>query len=132
MNLNSKFLLGFIVILSIGFFVSIVVLNISTGFGLVILGISSTIIGLSFVTLLFSPDRIKGYQADYEASPDLTEFKVVKTYPERVPEPPKIPEVAYCSTCGKKIYKPFYCSICGQILCGTHYLSGSHKCKEEV
>ena len=137
MNLNSKYLIGLsmLIIISIGSFFSIILLNISPEVGegsrLLFMGIATTIIGMTFIALLFSPERIKGYQAEYEASPDLTEFKVVKAYPEKVPERPKIPEVAFCSACGKQIYKPFYCTRCGQILCGMHYLPGSHTCKEE-
>ena len=138
MNLNSKYMIGLcvLIIISVGSLFSIMIFNISTEAGegsrLLLIGIASTIIGMTFIALLFSPERIKGYRAEYEASPDLTQFKVVKTYPDRVPERPKIPEIAYCSTCGKKIFKPFYCSRCGQILCGQHYLPGSHTCKEEM
>lgn len=134
MNLNSKYLIGFsvITVLSFGFFLSSLIFYIHPSFRLLTLGIITTITGMIFIALLFSPERIKGYQAEYEASPDLTNFKVVKVYPDKVQKRPEIPEVAFCSTCGKKIHKPFYCARCGQILCGSHYLPGSHTCKEEV
>ncbi|MHA2247776.1 MAG: AN1-type zinc finger domain-containing protein [Candidatus Hodarchaeales archaeon] len=138
MNLNSKYFLGLsvLIIISIGSLFSFMIPNISAeveeGSRLLLIGITTMIIGMIFIVLLFVPERIKGYKAEYEASPDLTHFKVVKTYPQKVPERPKLPEVAFCSSCGKQIYKPFYCAKCGQILCGTHYLPGSHTCKEEV
>ncbi|MFX1284285.1 MAG: AN1-type zinc finger domain-containing protein [Promethearchaeota archaeon] len=134
MKLNSKYMIGFSVIiaLSLGFFLSSLIINISPSLRLLTLGIVTTITGMIFIVLLFAPERIKGYQAEYEASPDLTNFKVVKVYADKVQERPEIPEVAFCSACGKRIFKPFYCAKCGQILCGTHYLPGSHTCKEEL
>lgn len=134
MNLNSKYLSGLTVLIavSISSFFSDIFFNFEEyiSIRLFALGISTTIVGAAFVVLLFSPERIRGYRAEYEASPDLTSFKVVKTYPSQEPRQAEIPEVAFCSTCGKKIYRPFYCSRCGQLLCGEHYLLGSHKCKE--
>lgn len=142
MNLNSKYVTGLVVIIvaGIGLFSPIGIISgylilgdiAFIAFPYLMLGIITTTIGVIFLILLFSPERIRGFQAEYEASPDLTEFKVVKTFAKRGPEFPKIPEVGFCSACGKKVYKPFQCSKCGQILCGKHYLPGSHTCTEEM
>ena len=135
MNLNSKFFIGFGILAVVGsgfLFSSFVFGEIPSFYRLLFLGITTTIVGIIFVVLLFSPERIKGYRAEYTVSPDLTQFEVTKSYPDRSPVKPEIPEVAYCSACGKKIYKPFYCSRCGQLLCGEHILPGSHTCKDEV
>jgi hypothetical protein len=148
-NINSKYTTGLIIVLisTIGFtlliplnildklsFYYILELDYSyldIALPFIILGIIVIIIGILFFVTLFSPERIKGYRAEYEVSPDLTKFEVVKLY-SKPSEKEIIPEVAYCSVCGKKIYKPFQCAKCGQILCGTHYLPGSHKCTEDV
>ncbi|UCE13900.1 MAG: AN1-type zinc finger domain-containing protein [Candidatus Heimdallarchaeota archaeon] len=134
MNLNSKYLggLSVLIVVSLGTFFSYIFFDLEeyVSIRLLVLGIFTTIVGIVFVALLFSPERIKGYRAEYEASPDLTSFKVVKTFTEHGQKQAEIPEVAFCSTCGKKIYRPFYCSRCGQLLCGEHYLLGSHLCKE--
>ena len=141
MNLNSKYFTGLAVIVvasiilfsSLGIIFGSIFLDDNVlAFPYLILGVITIGIGVMFLILLFSPERIKGFQAEYEASPDLTQFRVVKTLPKRGYELPEIPEVGYCSACGKKIFKPFQCSRCGQILCGKHYLPGSHTCLEET
>ncbi|MFX1508021.1 MAG: AN1-type zinc finger domain-containing protein [Promethearchaeota archaeon] len=142
MNLNSKYVTGLIVILvaGIGLFSPIGIIfgslilddSVLNAFPYLILGVVTIAVGIMFLVLLFSPERIRGFQAEYEASPDLTHFKVVKTFPKRGPELPEVPEVGYCSACGKKVFKPFQCAKCGQILCGKHYLSGSHDCRGEA
>ena len=97
-----------------------------------ILGASISIIGVFFFLLLFSPERIKGFQLEYEAAPDLSTFKVVKRISgEPTNKELEIPSVAYCSACGNQIHNPFRCQRCGQLLCGKHYLHGDHQCKEE-
>lgn len=133
MNLNSKYLAGLsiILIISIGFLLIQVIFDVSPALRLITLGITTTIVGLVFIALLFSPERIKGYKAEYEFSPDLKKFEVKKTFSQVLERPPT-PEVAYCSACGKKIFQPFYCPKCGQFLCGDHYLSGDHTCREDV
>ncbi len=115
-----------------GFFFIGVIFDVSPALRLITLGITTTIVGLTFIALLFSPERIKGYKAEYEFSPDLKQFEVKRTFPGQVLERPTTPEVAYCGACGKKIYQPFYCPKCGQFLCGDHYLSGDHTCREDV
>jgi hypothetical protein len=96
-----------------------------------LIGISTVIVGTAFYILLFSPERVKGFQAEYEISPDLTKFEVVKSFsPNKTQDP--VPEMAFCSVCGKEIYKPYKCARCGMILCGSHYLQGSHSCSEGV
>ncbi|MFX0015662.1 MAG: AN1-type zinc finger domain-containing protein [Promethearchaeota archaeon] len=142
MNLNSKYITGFIIVVAtgiglfspIGFLIGYMILGEDAFIALpyLVLGIISTMIGIIFINSLFSPERIRGYKAEYEVSPDLTHFEVVKTYPDSGPKHPKVPEVAYCSACGKKVFKPFQCSRCGQILCGSHFLAGSHICKDEI
>ncbi len=142
MNLNSKYVTGLVVIVvasiglfsPLGFIFGYQLLGDTAYFAFpyLILGIITITIGVIFLVLLFAPERIRGFQAEYEASPDLTQFKVVKTYPKRGPELPKVPEVGFCSACGKKVFKPFQCSRCGQVLCGKHYLPGSHTCIEEM
>ncbi|MFX0125298.1 MAG: AN1-type zinc finger domain-containing protein [Candidatus Hodarchaeota archaeon] len=142
MNLNSKYVSGLVIIIaaSIGLFSPVGIIfgsfflgdNAFFAFPYLILGIITITVGIMFLILLFSPERIRGFQAEYEASPDLTKFKVVKTYPKRGPVMPKIPEVGFCSACGQQIYRPFQCSKCGQILCGKHYLPGSHTCIEDM
>jgi hypothetical protein len=141
MNLNSKYVTGLIVIIAasiilfspIGMIFGSLVLDnsILNAFPYLVLGVITIAVGVMFLVLLFSPERIRGFQAEYEASPDLTQFTVVKTFPKRGPELPEVPEVGYCSACGKKVFKPFQCKKCGQILCGEHYLSGSHDCRGE-
>ncbi|MHA2346796.1 MAG: AN1-type zinc finger protein, partial [Candidatus Hodarchaeales archaeon] len=97
-----------------------------------ILGISISSVGIFFYLLLFSPERIKGYQLEYEAAPDLSTFKVVKRISgEPTNKEVDIPAIAYCSACGNQIHNPFRCQRCGQLLCGKHYLHGDHKCREE-
>ena len=142
MNLNSKYVTGLVVIIvaSISLFSSLGIIfgslflddNALFAFPYLTLGVITIGIGIMFLILLFSPERIRGFQAEYEASPDLTQFTVVKTLPKRGYKLPEVPEVGYCSACGKKIFKPFQCSKCGQILCGKHYLPGSHTCLEEI
>ncbi|MFX0183925.1 MAG: hypothetical protein ACFE95_12650 [Candidatus Hodarchaeota archaeon] len=134
MNLNSKYLFGLIVLVIIGgtlfFFDPFVTLKLPDGLYYIGFGVFATIIGIIFYILLFSPERIKGYQAEYEASPDLTRFTVVRTFKPDLPDKSSIPETAFCSACGKQIYNPFLCSKCGQLLCGEHYIHGAHNCTE--
>ncbi|MFX0172432.1 MAG: hypothetical protein ACFE9L_10965 [Candidatus Hodarchaeota archaeon] len=134
MNLNSKYLTGLIIIIGIGgiivFIKPISLLNLPIGLDYIIYGILATVIGIIFYILLFSPERIKGYQAEYEASPDLSTFKVVKSYDQTLAVKSTIPDVAFCSACGKQIHRPFLCTKCGQLLCGEHYLHGAHNCTE--
>ncbi|MFX0209743.1 MAG: hypothetical protein ACFFDT_27425 [Candidatus Hodarchaeota archaeon] len=134
MNLNSKYLTGLIVLVVIGgilvFIDPIYFLNLPIGLDYIGYGILATVIGIMYYILLFSPERIKGYQAEYEASPDLKTFKVVKTFDQNLPVKSTIPDVAFCSACGKQIHRPFLCTQCGQLLCGEHYLHGAHNCTE--
>jgi hypothetical protein len=146
MNLHSKFLTGFAIIGAISvisFFIipgSPLILYFYYDFSpfflgslLIILGFSIFIVGVIFYILLYSPERIKGLQAEYEISPDLTQFKAIP-YSQKTDIAPseKIPEKGYCSSCGREVFKPFKCSRCGQILCGKHFLPGEHSCKEEM
>jgi predicted nucleic acid binding AN1-type Zn finger protein len=134
MNLNSKYFAGLILLVIIGgiffFFDPFVSLNLPIGLYYIGFGVLATIIGIIFYILLFSPERIKGYQAEYEVSPDLTKFTVVRSLKHDLPSKSAVPEIAYCSACGKQIYKPFHCSKCGQLLCGEHYIHGAHNCTE--
>lgn len=143
MNLNSKYVTGLVVIIvasislfsPIGIIFGSLILDNTAfliAFPYLVLGVITIAVGVIFLILLFSPERIRGFRAEYEASPDLTQFSVVKTFPRRGPELPEVPEVGYCSACGKKVFKPFQCARCGQILCGKHYLPGSHTCIEEM
>lgn len=101
-------------------------------FPIIILGLCVSLIGVYFYLLLFSPERIKGYQLEYEAAPDLSTFKVVKRISgEPTNKEVEIPAIAYCSACGKQIHNPFRCQRCGQLLCSNHYLHGDHNCKED-
>ena len=106
-------------------------LELPFGIDIMLIGLIITLLGGFFYFLLFSPERIKGYQAEYEAAPDLREFRVVKTYStEKTIQKGPIPEFAYCSACGKQIFRPFSCAKCHQLLCGEHYLQGTHNCTE--
>ncbi|MFX0086469.1 MAG: AN1-type zinc finger protein [Candidatus Hodarchaeota archaeon] len=146
MNLHSKFLTGFAVIgliCLISFFLipgSPLILYVYYDFSPLILGALLTtfgififVIGIIFYILLYSPERIKGIQADYEISPDLTKFKAIP-YSQKASNisSEEIPERGFCSSCGREVYKPFRCGKCGQILCGKHFLPGEHSCKEEI
>ncbi len=146
MNLHSKFITGFVVIgviSLISFFLmpsSPLILYFIYDFSplflgtlLTIFGISIFVIGIIFYILLYSPERIKGIQAEYEISPDLTKFKAIP-YSQKASKisNEEIPEKGFCSSCGKEVYKPFRCAKCGQILCGKHFLPGEHSCKEEI
>ncbi|MFX0051827.1 MAG: hypothetical protein ACFFAJ_06200 [Candidatus Hodarchaeota archaeon] len=134
MNLNSKYLTGLIILVIIGgilvFIDPISFFDLPNGLDYIGYGILATVIGIIYYILLFSPERIKGYQAEYEASPDLTTFKVVRTFNQKLPRESTIPDIAYCSACGKQIHRPFLCTKCGQLLCGEHYLHGAHNCTE--
>ncbi len=94
---------------------------------LIIIGFVTLGIGVLFYVLLFSPEKIKGVSMDFEAAPDLSTFRIIHKDDAKSDE---IPETAFCSACGQKIYKPFRCQKCKQLLCGKHYLPGDHVCKE--
>ena len=145
MELHSKYLTGFFIIgaLCFGYFIlipgsplfSYVYRGFSSeyiGILLTTIGVLICIIGLIFYYLLYSSERIKGFKAEYEISPDLTQFKVIP-YSKNGSSVQKeeIPDEAFCSHCGKEIFKPFQCNICKQLLCGKHYLPGEHSCMEE-
>jgi len=139
MQLNTKFisLFGVLAILSLVFFFIFPIPaeraffyygidNTLIGIFLVIIGIITLISGIMFYLMLYSPEKIKGFRAEYTISPDLTTFES-KPYKE-YPSSPNIPEEGYCSACGKHIFRPYRCNRCGQILCGTHILPGNHRC----
>lgn len=132
MYLHNKYLIGFGILgisgLSLLFFGPALFPQFDAGEYYTLLGIVTIGVSIFYAFLLFAPERIRGYKAEYEATPDLTEFRVVKTLSKPGPTPAEIPEVAYCGTCGKRIHKPFHCSLCGQFLCGKHYLKGEHAC----
>jgi hypothetical protein len=101
------------------------------GIILIAIGLSIFVIGSIFYTYLYSSEKIKGFRAEYEISPDLTEFKASPySETESQAQDKEIPNEAFCGKCGKQIYKPFKCSLCKQILCGKHYLPGEHQCEE--
>jgi hypothetical protein len=95
-----------------------------------VFGVVIAIVGIFFYYLLFIPEKIKGHKMEFEVSPDLTSFQVVKEKKEPTIIQKEVPEIAHCSACGKKIHKPFRCNACGQLLCGSHYLPGDHQCTE--
>ena len=144
MDLHTKYLTGFVILgaLSLSYFMLIPTSPLIAylyydfslsyiGIILIVIGLSIFVIGLLFYNFLYSSEKIKGFQAEYEISPDLTEFKA-KPYSEKesLSQDEKIPDEAFCSKCGKKVFKPFKCSVCKQILCGKHYLLGEHQCRE--
>jgi hypothetical protein len=144
MDLHTKYLAGFAILgaLGISYFMLIPIspliaylyLGLSSsyiGVILIIIGLSIFAIGSIFYNFLYSSERIKGIRAEYEISPDLTKFKV-SSYSDKESrsQDEEIPTEAFCSKCGKKIFKPFKCSICKQVLCGKHYLPGEHQCEE--
>ena len=145
MNLHTKFLTGFAILgaLSLSYFMLIPgspliaylyygIPSSYIGIILIVIGLSIFIIGSIFYTFLYSSERIKGFRAEYEISPDLTEFKAIPySKKESTNQDTEIPSESFCSSCGKKIYKPFRCPSCKQFLCGKHYLSGDHDCSEE-
>ena len=154
MELHSKYLTGFLIIgaLCVAYFFLIPVAQIPFGLfdnpldlilfygyspvniGVILLGIGIIIstIGLVFYYLLYSSERIKGFKAEYEISPDLTQFKIIPySKNESSIKNEEIPDKAFCSHCGKEIFQPFRCNLCRQLLCGKHYLPGEHSCKED-
>lgn len=144
MELHSKYLTGFFIIgaLCIGYFIlvpisplfSYVYLGFSSeylGILLTTIGVLIFIIGLIFYYLLYSSERIKGFKAEYEISPDLTQFKAIPYSKDGSSvQKEETPDKAFCSYCGKEIFQPFQCNICKQLLCGKHYLPGEHPCME--
>lgn len=141
MDLSAKFLIGFAIIFCLSLFSSYQIIgllsNSSSLFEIlnspwitIILGVIVSSIGIIFYVLLFSPERIKGIRGIYEAAPDLSTFRIVEIK-EKAQKPIEIPDMAYCSVCGKQIFKPYYCNLCGQLLCAQHYSTGNHKCLEE-
>lgn len=154
MEFQSKFLGGFLMIgaLCVAYFILIPVHQlpsffldsplslilfygyspVNIGLVLVAIGFVTSIIGLVFYYLLYSSDRIKGFKAEYEISPDLTTFKAIPySKNESSVQEKEIPEKAFCSHCGKEVFQPYKCNSCKQLLCGKHYLSGDHSCVEE-
>ena len=148
MRLSSKYVSGFgvILLLLVGFFIEGTSLLINPLYFLLlqmtdslpnpfpsfIFGFTIITVGIIFYWLLFAPERIMGHQLEFEASPDLSTFRIIKrTSGEPTNKEIEIPETAYCSTCGKNVFKPYRCQKCGQLLCGSHYLPGDHQCKEE-
>ena len=104
-------------------------LSSSASFSYLLYGFVTVVVGNLSFYWLFSAERIKGIKGEYEVKPDLSEFKIVKM--EKSEKPEKMPEVAFCGACGKEIHNPFYCGKCGQFLCGEHYLTGGHNCREK-
>ncbi|MFW9778393.1 MAG: hypothetical protein ACFFE8_06015 [Candidatus Heimdallarchaeota archaeon] len=135
MYLHTKFLagLGFLISVGIGSFIlgPFFLPQFGRGEFYVLLGVSIIGVGIFYSYLLFASERIRGFQAEYETKPDLTEFRVVKTYNRPNPSLEEIPEIAYCGSCGNQVHKPFRCNLCGQYLCGKHYLKGDHICINE-
>ncbi len=134
MFLHTKYLTGFaiLVVLSISYFMLMPGSPSSIkGIISIVIGSSIFVIGSIFYTFLYSSERIKGFQAEYEISPDLTEFKAIPfSEKDSLAQDEEIPTEAFCGKCGKKVFKPFKCSVCKQILCGKHYLLGEHQCRE--
>ncbi len=154
MELHSKYLTGFFIIgaLCVAYFFLIPLAQIPFAFfrtplflylfydfsleyiGLILvtIGILISIIGIVFYYLLYSSERIKGFKAEYEISPDLTQFKIIPySKNESSIKNEEVPDKAFCSHCGKEIFQPFRCNTCNQLLCGKHYLPGEHSCMEE-
>jgi len=140
MDLSSKYLIGFSIILILSFFTSfpllILLFNSSVFLDFlvnpwttIVLGIVVSGVGILYYILLFSPERIKGIRGTYEASPDLSTFRIVEMKGKSI-KTAEIPDKAYCSVCGKQIFKPYLCSRCGQLLCAQHYSYGNHQCLE--
>ncbi len=95
-----------------------------------VIGFSIMAMGIYFYILLFTKERIKGLNLEFEASPDLKTFKVVKDHSSNSLLKKEIPESAFCGACGKEVHGPFRCAACGQLLCAKHILAGDHQCKE--
>ncbi|MHA1512796.1 MAG: AN1-type zinc finger protein [Candidatus Hodarchaeales archaeon] len=101
-------------------------------YSFIVLGFGIMIVGISFYYLLFAKETIRGYNLEFEVSPDLTHFEITKRHSgEKTNKEVIIPETAFCAACGNEVYKPFRCQTCGQLLCGKHYLRGDHRCVEE-
>ncbi|MHA1975429.1 MAG: AN1-type zinc finger domain-containing protein [Candidatus Hodarchaeales archaeon] len=97
---------------------------------LILIGLAIMIVGTYFYILLFTKERIRGVNLEFEASPDLKTFRVVRDRTPKNQIKKEIPSMAYCSTCGREVHKPFRCAACGQLLCANHILAGDHQCKE--
>ncbi|WP_455141512.1 hypothetical protein [Candidatus Hodarchaeum mangrovi] len=140
MDLSTKYLIGFLIILTLSLvtsfpilvllFNSSVLLDIFVNpWTTIILGVIISSVGIFYYILLFSPERIKGIRGTYEASPDLSTFRIVEMKGQSI-KTTEIPNMAFCSVCGKQIFKPYLCSRCGQLLCAQHYSYGNHQCLE--
>ncbi|MHA1443367.1 MAG: AN1-type zinc finger protein, partial [Candidatus Hodarchaeales archaeon] len=98
-------------------------------YSFIVLGFGIMIVGISFYYLLFAKEIIRGYNLEFEVSPDLTHFEITKRHSgEKTNKEVIMPETAFCAACGNEVYKPFRCQTCGQLLCGKHYLRGDHRC----
>ena len=99
---------------------------------LILIGMAIMFVGTYFYVLLFTKERIRGLNLEFEASPDLKTFRVVKDHSSDRKLKEDIPSTAHCSACGREIHGPFRCGVCGQLLCASHILPGDHQCKEET
>ena len=98
-----------------------------------VLGIGIFLVGITFYYLLFAKETIRAHNLEFEASPDLTHFEIVKRHSGvETNLEITIPETAFCAACGNEVYKPFRCQTCGQLLCGKHYLKGDHRCEQKT
>ncbi len=97
---------------------------------LILIGLAITAVGIYFYIQLFTKERIRGVNLEFEVSPDLKTFKVVKDHSPGKRSKESIPSMAYCSACGREVHGPFRCATCGQLLCANHILAGDHQCKE--
>ncbi|PWI47472.1 hypothetical protein CEE45_11700 [Candidatus Heimdallarchaeota archaeon B3_Heim] len=149
MDLSAKYLYGSGFLIGVWFIVSIFSINSSLLFSditssyyylfftagplpFILIGLSISTMGIYFYVLLFTKERIRGLNLEFEASPDLKTFRVVKDHsPNRLTKK-EIPDTAYCGACGREVHKPFRCAACGQLLCATHILAGDHRCKEGI
>jgi hypothetical protein len=129
MRLSTKYIFGLGGLAALFFSSDFINLGVYT---YLIQGIGILIVGITFSYLLFAKETIRGYNLEFEASPDLTHFEIVKRHSgEKTNVEVTIPETAFCSACGNEVYKPFRCQTCGQLLCGKHYLRGDHRCVED-
>ena len=129
MTLSTKYILGSGAIAAFVLVPEVINFGVFTFF---IQGIGIMITGLFFLYLLFSKETIRGYNLEFEASPDLKYFEIKNRHSGiRSNQEVEIPDTAFCAACGNKVYKPFRCQACGQLLCGKHYLRGDHKCVED-
>ena len=129
MNLSTKYIFGLGAVTVL--FLTPEFINFGI-YSYILIGIGIMITGIVFFYLLFAKETIKGYNLEFEASPDLTHFEITKRQSGvKTNVEVSIPETAFCAACGNEVFKPFRCQTCGQLLCGKHYLRGDHKCVED-